>query len=812
MKKGLLLIWMMIIGFPCIAQTVNFNWAKRMGAANNDLGISIGVDASGNVYTVGTFTGNVDFDPGPGTFMLNSLGVPNTYISKFSSTGNFIWAKQIRQFTPGLNIGGFIAVDPSGSIIYSSTLVGIVDADPGPGIFPLGTLTSLGESFITKLNAAGNFVWARRLAGGNNGILSLKTDPSGNILATGLFNTSTDFDPGGGTFTLTSNGLPDAFILKLNSSGNFTWARQISGPALELSLCLDTDASGNVYATGSFSGTVDFDPGPGIFNLTAGGLTNAFALKLDNGGNLDWAKNVGGLLTSEGNSLLLDNNGDLQLTGSFSGTADFDPGPGNVSITSAGLSDVFILTLDNAGNYLGVGKVGGTGADRPTRMAKDTAGKLYLTGTFSATTDFDPGPGTFNISSNGGTDIFLMKVKPTREFIWARNVGGTNNDLGFDIAVDPDGFIYDVGGFQLTADFDPTPSTFNMTAVDSADIYVLKWFNCFNPTYSTLSDTACGTYILNGQTYTVSGTYTQTIPNSAGCDSIITLNLVINRGIDTTVNVSICEGQSWYAGGANQTVSGIYKDTLVTSAGCDSIVTTMLTVKPGPKPNLGPDRKLCQGDVLQLYPGTFDSYLWQDNSTQPTLDVNSMGIYWVTVTDASTNCKATDTMQIIGFDTIPRNFLPADSTLCHGKSRTLVVPGYRNYWWSDGSIADRITIINPGIYHLTVTDSLGCRGTDSIRLWRLNCIPINIPNAFTPNRDGLNDVFRPVISQDILGYYMVVYNRYGQRIFETRDYKNGWDGTFLGKEQPIGAYTYRIWFTNVFGYTNDEKGTVMILR
>jgi len=408
MNKVLLLIGLTMLFVPCIAQTVNFNWAKRMGAANNDLGISIGVDAAGNVYTVGTFTGNVDFDPGPGTFMLNSLGVPNTYISKFSSSGNFIWAKQIRQFTPGLNIGGFLSVDPSGSIFYSSTLVGIVDADPGPGIFPLGTLTSLGESFITKLNAAGNFVWARRLAGGNNGILSLQTDPAGNILATGLFNTSTDFDPGAGTYTLTSNGLPDAFILKLNSSGNFTWAKQINGPALELSLCLTTDASGNVYTTGSLTGTVDFDPGPGVFNLNAAGLTNAFILKLDNGGNLVWAKQVGGLLSSEGDALLLDSNGDLQVTGNFSGTADFDPGPGNVSLTAAGLTDVFLLTLDNAGNYSGVVKVGGTGADRPSRMTMDTAGKLYLTGTFSGNAEFDPGPGTFNIATNGGKKIFLL--------------------------------------------------------------------------------------------------------------------------------------------------------------------------------------------------------------------------------------------------------------------------------------------------------------------------------------------------------------------------------------------------------------------
>ena len=111
-----------------------------------------------------------------------------------------------------------------------------------------------------------------------------------------------------------------------------------------------------------------------------------------------------------------------------------------------------------------------------------------------------------------------------------------------------------------------------------------------------------------------------------------------------------------------------------------------------------------------------------------------------------------------------------------------------------------------------VTDSNNCTGKDTITLIRNNCIPISIPNAFTPNKDGKNDIFKPTISQDTKNYSMIIYNRYGQKIFESGSYSIGWDGTYKGKEQPAGTYVYRIVFTNNFGYLSENNGTVMLLR
>ncbi|MGZ6554756.1 MAG: hypothetical protein ACXVDV_19355, partial [Bacteroidia bacterium] len=114
-----------------------------------------------------------------------------------------------------------------------------------------------------------------------------------------------------------------------------------------------TDAAGNAYTTGGFSGTVDFDPGPGTFNISTGFLIdNVFITKLNASGNLVWAKNIEGSLVAAGVSIALDGSGNVYVLGHFNGTYDFDPGPGTDSLTSTGSNDIFILKLDPSGNFV----------------------------------------------------------------------------------------------------------------------------------------------------------------------------------------------------------------------------------------------------------------------------------------------------------------------------------------------------------------------------------------------------------------------------------------------------------------------------
>ncbi len=240
---------------------------------------------------------------------------------------------------------------------------------------------------------------------------SIVIDAFGNVYTTGSFESIVDFDPGTGTFNLTSTGNSDIFISKLDQSGNFIWAKIIGGTDADFGYSIAVDASGNVFTTGNFNITVDFDPGPGTFNLTSAGNSNdIFISKLDAAGNFVWAKAMGGWNFDWSYSIAVDASGNVFTTGSFEGTADFDPGPGTFNLTSAGIQDIFISKLDANGNLVWAKVMGGTQNDQSISIALDASGNAFTTGYFNGTADFDPGAGTFNLTSAGNSDIFIIKL------------------------------------------------------------------------------------------------------------------------------------------------------------------------------------------------------------------------------------------------------------------------------------------------------------------------------------------------------------------------------------------------------------------
>jgi gliding motility-associated-like protein len=244
---------------------------------------------------------------------------------------------------------------------------------------------------------------------------------------------------------------------------------------------------------------------------------------------------------------------------------------------------------------------------------------------------------------------------------------------------------------------------------------------------------------------------------------------------------------------------------------CTKQAPVIVVVNPLPKPDLGPDKSICTGSVSIISPGNFSKYLWQDNSTQSNLTVNNIGTYWVNV-ENSFGCKGADTVRIISFFTSPENFLPGNTSFCKGSQQVIVVPGYAQYLWYDGSILPEIAIREFGQYTLTVKDYNGCYGTDSITLSDAKCIRYAIPNAFTPNQDGKNDVFRPFITQNVTDYKMMIWSRWGQIVFNTNQPQKGWDGLYNGSLQPAGTYIYIIHFTDSDGLPVDLKGTFNLIR
>ncbi|MCW5924314.1 MAG: T9SS type A sorting domain-containing protein [Saprospiraceae bacterium] len=388
----------------------NFIWAKRMGGVSDDRGLSLAVAASGNVYVTGRFIGLADFDPGPDTFNLVSVGSSDIFISALDADGNLLWAKRIGGAADDRALS--IAVTSSGNVYTTGWFSGTVDFDPDP--FDIFNLTSAGSSdiFISKLDDAGNFVWAKRIGGNAVDIgYFITVDASGDVFTTGVFRNTVDFDPGPEVYNLTSAGNADIFLSKLDPDGNFVWAKRMGGLFFDGGYSIGFDALGNIYTTGEFQFTADFDPGSDVYSLTSAGSYDIFVSKLDPDGNFVWAKRMGGTLGDLGYAATVDAMGNVYVTGSFQGTADFDPGPDVYSLTSAGNYDVFICKLDSDGNFSWAERIGGSGWDDGLFIAIDAAGSIHIVGVFQATLDFDPDLlATHNLTSAGGWDIFILKL------------------------------------------------------------------------------------------------------------------------------------------------------------------------------------------------------------------------------------------------------------------------------------------------------------------------------------------------------------------------------------------------------------------
>jgi hypothetical protein len=266
----------------------NLSWSKQIGGSSGAYGSAVAVDSAGSVYLTGNFAGTVDFDPGPGTFSLNSgSGGAAAFVLKLGPAGDFVWAQAFQSSGHfGYSNGLDIALDAAGNVYTTGSFSGKVDFDPGSGKLFLSSIGGYSSDvFVTKLNVSGNLVWARTAGStdadhGN----ALGLDGSGNVYVIGDFGSAgspINFNTGSGTYTLSNAGRMDVFVWELNTNGNFVAAAGMGGPGNDSGTGIGVDGSGNVYTTGWFTGTADFDPSPGgVYDLTSGGGQDIFVAKL----------------------------------------------------------------------------------------------------------------------------------------------------------------------------------------------------------------------------------------------------------------------------------------------------------------------------------------------------------------------------------------------------------------------------------------------------------------------------------------------------------------------------------------------------
>ena len=330
-----------------------YQWAHSFGNEYSDAGTNIHIDKAGNVLVVGEFQEPTDFDPGAGVAILDPFGM-DTFVAKYTPAGALVWARLIGGTG---NVNGYhITSDARSNVYVTGRVRNKVDFDPGPGTHEITTTNN--EAFLLKLNADGLFKFAV-LPGGSvtsknfNNHRPVGTDKDGNVYLAYDFKSSVDFNPGTGTVSLTSNGSEDIFLQKLDSLGSFVWVKQVGGSNTDLLNDLIVSESGDLFITGRFNGTVDFDPGPGVVNLNANGdwNTGIFVARYNKNGELVWAydvkRNDDTWPYGDGNALALDKDGNLLAVGEFSGTFNFNTGttPLLLSSVTENVLNGFVLKL-----------------------------------------------------------------------------------------------------------------------------------------------------------------------------------------------------------------------------------------------------------------------------------------------------------------------------------------------------------------------------------------------------------------------------------------------------------------------------------
>ncbi len=306
---------------------------------------------------------------------------------------------------------------------------------------------------------------------------SLSVDPAGDVLVTGNFSGTTDFDPSTGISNLISYGPEDIFFAKYTADGDLIWAQAIACTSFAKAHDITTDNLGNVYVTGYFSIAADFDPQPGNPFTDAHGQYDTFFAKYDPTGALVFVKTISSTSNVYARRIRVDGNYNIILAGEFRDTTDFDPDTSAFMIESAGNIDLFLARYDSSGNYLWVRRAGGQAAETATSLDVDTSGNIYFAGHFFGTFDFDPGPGVSLLSTTGASDIYFSSYTSSGNLLWVKQIGSPGFDQVQDLKLDVTKKVLIAGLCSPFTDFDPAIGVAYRDSMGFLDIFTAKYSN-----------------------------------------------------------------------------------------------------------------------------------------------------------------------------------------------------------------------------------------------------------------------------------------------------------------------------------------------
>lgn len=342
----------------------------------------------------------------------------------------------------------------SGDVYVGSEFTGTVDFGGGYILTSLGNV----EFGVVKYDSMGNTKWARRGGGTlTDRCYGVGLDNSGNVYITGEYFGASDFGP----YNITPAGNLDCIVAKLDSAGTYQWLREGKSVSQVATRGLAVDNNSNVIITGYFGSSSVDTLALDTITLTSYGNRDIFVAKYNSAGEIQWAKNFGGVNSGEeGREVTVDSDGNIYLTGVITGTANFD---GIVVNGNLG-TDVFVAKLNSSGVVQWAKNGGSNRNDDGAGIAVDNLGNVYVAGKFDSAAVF----GTFSVDLNAGLEAFIVKMSPTGDFLWFKHAGGATNDYGADVTLDNSGNPCVLGYFTGTA----VIGSDTLTSAGSEDIYL----------------------------------------------------------------------------------------------------------------------------------------------------------------------------------------------------------------------------------------------------------------------------------------------------------------------------------------------------
>jgi hypothetical protein len=419
-------------------------WAHAWGGPNDDEGITVTLDPSGNAILGGYMHGTVDYGCGPTTTEADSDGA---MLVKLTPAGSCVWSK-----VWGDTAYVYSAVtDAAGNVYFTGAYDNAIDFGGGP-------IPNAGNDdvFVAAVDANGNYMWAYGYGDDQAQDPSgIAIDPtSGDVLVSGYFAGSIDFGCG----ALTSAGANDIFVAKLTSSGACVWSNGYGDASNQLAEGIAVDPSGNAFVTGELVGTADFGCGP----LTSQGLSDVFLVELDPKGGCLWSQRFGDAQNQIGYGVATDGAGDVYVTGAFSGTIDFGTGV----LTSAGGADVFAARFGPTGTPIWAEAWGAPNDQLGFSIAVGAGGQVAVTGAFFGSCNF----GTGALTSLGAANIWVGKYDASGDALWTESFGSAATESGKSVVLDAAGDVYVAGSLNAPANFGAGP----IEGGGNEDMFIVK--------------------------------------------------------------------------------------------------------------------------------------------------------------------------------------------------------------------------------------------------------------------------------------------------------------------------------------------------